>query len=712
MLTLSPISKAIATTLLFSNYALAEQAASEIPHNNTQPIEVIDVVGSYTTKSMDYSTGLDLSIRETPQSISVITRQQIDDKGITEIAQALRQTTGISMNQAETDRVFPSARGFSIDNIQFDGSPVRGANGGVEGDFLSDMAIYQRVEIIRGAAGLLMGAGNPSAAINLIRKKPMTEQHAKVTVKTGSWGLTRTDADASTPLGFDDKLSGRVVAAYEDSDSYISSLERGKTVLYGIVQADFTAYTRLNIGIDYQKHHVNGVSFGETVPMYYSDGTRTDLPRSSNTGTDWTYRNRDRTVTFASLKHQFANSWELNIYGSYMDGQYDDERVYVVGYLEPETHLGLTPYPSATAGEWQQDSFDIRTSGPFELFGRDHQVVVGYNSSFEKNSRSRRATLNTTPDWSFDDWQHLPYPEFADQADQFWGWETKQSGAYISGQFSLIDPLSIIVGLRTSTWEHSIWGNTIVDVNASGSGILTPYLGLVYDINSQFSGYASLTEIYNFQTQIDRTGNLLEPLEGANYEAGVKAELFDSSLNFSSAIFLVAQSNLATPDIKVIVDGVPEQRYKAEQGVTTKGFEIELSGELIPNLEVYAGYTYRKARNADDEDVVRIAPENMLRLSSSYDLEQTISGLTVGGGLRWQSEIFTNRPTGPNGETPEQKAYAVADLFMRYKITADVSASINIDNLFDKRYFESVGVYSFGAYGQPRSYSAQITYQF
>ncbi|WP_286963325.1 TonB-dependent siderophore receptor, partial [Idiomarina sp. UBA3992] len=306
----SPLHLAVLLGIGAASAALPSYAQDE--SSKSEEMERIEIKNSYTTRVMNYSTGLNLSLRETPQSMTVITQQQIDDLAITEIAQALRYTTGINVNRAETDRIFPTARGFSIDNVQFDGANVRGAYGGVEGDFLSDMAVYERVEVIRGAAGLLQGAGNPSAAINLIRKKPTEELRSSINVKAGRWDLTRTEADISSSLGFDDKLRGRFVGAYQDSGSYINSVERDKTVLYGILEADLTPYTQANFGIDYQKHHADGISYGEPVPMYYDDGTRTDLPRSSNTGSDWTYRDRNRNITFASLEHRFANFWQFD----------------------------------------------------------------------------------------------------------------------------------------------------------------------------------------------------------------------------------------------------------------------------------------------------------------------------------------------------------------------------------------------------------------
>lgn len=692
----------------------AAPAGGALAATDHEQLEEIVVTGSYTTRSLDYSTGLDLSLRETPQSITVITRQQLDDKAITEIAQALRHTAGITVNQAETDRVFPTARGFSIDNIQFDGAPVRGGYGGVEGDFLADMAVYERVEVIRGAAGLLMGAGNPSAAINLIRKKPTEELRSSVGFKTGRWDLLRTEADVSSSLGFDGRLRGRFVGAFQDSDSYIDSVERDKTVLYGILEADLSPDTRLSAGVDYQKHHVDGVSYGEPVPTYYSDGTRTDLPRSSNTGPDWAYRDRERGIAFANLRHQFAGDWKFSGYLSYMDGHYEDERVYVTGFMDRETGMGLAASPSATEGNWEQYSTDLRFSGPFSLFGREHQAVVGWNASLEKNHRRRRPALDDLQTWSFYDWAELPAPRFAGEADYYWGWETQQSGAYASAQFRLAEPLSLVAGLRSSSWSHETWTNDVTEIDESDSGILTPYLGLVYDIGEHFSAYASLTDIYNFQTEKDRHGALLGPEEGTNYEIGLKGAYFDDRLNLSMAVFEVRQENVATPDIQVIVNGEPEQRYREEDGVTTKGYEAELSGEVLPGLQLYAGYTHRVARNAEDIKVTREAPEDMVRISGSYDLSSLIGGLTLGGALRWQSEISTrnNRRTGPNGEMPVQDSYTVADLFMRYQVTPQLSASLNVDNMFDKTYYESVGAYTFGTYGEPRNVTASVRWTF
>ncbi|MDR1934709.1 MAG: TonB-dependent receptor plug domain-containing protein, partial [Candidatus Accumulibacter sp.] len=147
---------------------------------------------SYTTPVMNTATKLPLSIRETPQSVTVITRQRVEDQNLVTINDVMQNTPGIAITASGPQRDRFNARGFSIDNITFDGLPI--SLGQYGGDaLLADMAIYDRIEIVRGAAGLTQGAGNPSAAINLVRKRPTRDPYLSVDGYAGNWdryGLT------------------------------------------------------------------------------------------------------------------------------------------------------------------------------------------------------------------------------------------------------------------------------------------------------------------------------------------------------------------------------------------------------------------------------------------------------------------------------------------------------------------------------------------
>lgn len=167
---------------------------------------------SYTTGSMASATGLPLSIRETPQSVTVITRQQMDDQGSNSIADTLRRAPGVSVQNYDSERWEFSSRGLPITNFQYDG--VNSTYDGVYdyGTTSTDMAVYDHLEIIKGSSGLMSGSGDPSATVNLIRKKPTKEFKASVTGTVGSWDNYRTEGDISGPLTESGNVRGALSA--------------------------------------------------------------------------------------------------------------------------------------------------------------------------------------------------------------------------------------------------------------------------------------------------------------------------------------------------------------------------------------------------------------------------------------------------------------------------------------------------------------------
>jgi outer membrane receptor for ferric coprogen and ferric-rhodotorulic acid len=663
---------------------------------------------SYTANSMNSATGLTLSLRETPQSVTVITRQVIDDFALVTVDAVLANTPGININRAETDRAFPTARGFSINYLQVDGVSSE-ANGAMNSDFLADTAIYERVEIIRGAAGILSGAGNPSATINLIRKRPTTEFKANVNASAGSWDAGRIVGDVSGSLTENGAVRGRIVAAHNSTDSYIDFYSNDKTVLYGVAEFDITDSNVATVGIDYQKEDVDGTTYGEPVPFFFDDGTATDFDRSVTTGAPWTFKDKERTTLFADISHEFSNGWQVKAAASRLEETMDSYLVYQGGYINKNTGAGLTGYTNDIASDRDLNSFSLSANGNFSLFGREHELLVGWNQTTEKISRLNHDTPSVAID-NFYDWP-VAFPGNSDIVGKDWGWENKQSGAYLSSRWSLSEPLTLLVGTRLSSWESEEWDNGVF-TTYQDANVLLPYLGLVYNLNDVFSLYSSYTEVFSPQYDSkDRSGNYLDPEQGINLEAGIKGEFFDGSLNSSFAIFQVEKDNVAEADI--MVDN--EQTYKSVEGVNVKGFEAELNGELFTGLNILAGYTYRKAEEKNDNGNTVISttnePEHMLRLNGNYQFLGELKDLIIGAAVRWQSEIYSEGE-GPNGENAEQSASIVADIMARYNITDTFSASININNVSDKKYYSSVPVYNAGYYGAPRNATISVSASF
>lgn len=655
---------------------------------------------TYLATEGSSATGLDLSLVETPQSVSIITRQKMDDLGLNSVDGVLEHTTGITLRRSETDRAFPKARGFDISHINIDGLPVDigyNTRGSIGGDLFADTSVYDRVEVIRGAAGVLQGAANPSASINLIRKRPTDDFQASARVSAGRWDNRRIQGDLSGRLNQDGSLRGRLVAAHTEKESHVRYYDKKQKVIYGVAEYDLSNTTQIGAGIDYQKSDVTGVTFGEPVPLFFSDGSATHFPHSTTTGAPWSFKNSENQTAFVDLNHQFDNGWKLKAAFSHMKTDLQSNQFYMSGMIDKDTGTGFSGFMLPLDFDRDGRTFSIMADGPFSLFGRDHSLMVGWNH-IKEDLRFDRFAPGEIELGSFYDWA----PEYNGyNRNQYGGYdiaETRHSGAFFTSRWSLTDPLTLMLGSRLRHWDYTMTVNDEVLNKSSQDNIFIPYVALSYQLSTPVTLYASMTEVFEPQSLRDRHGDLLPPVEGTNYEAGVKSELMDGDLQASFAVFNVQQDNISEFD--TIIDG--DYRYKAQEGISVNGFETELTGRISPDLQVSAGYTFREAENADGSKASTEEPEQMLRLSGKYQFAGALNKLRLGGALRWQSKACTDN-VARSGFRAEQKAYSVVDMMVRYDFTPSLSAQLNVNNLFDKTYLSATPVYVGGNYGEPRN---------
>lgn len=193
--------------------------------------EVTEDTGAYTTGRMASATKLPMSLRATPQSVTVITRQRIEDQSLANLNEVVQNTPGLTLRRTGPERSSYYARGLSLDNIMYDGLPTSLDSSQVSQDLLSaDMAMYDRVEVVRGATGLMQGAGNPSAAINLIRKLPTREFQASMEGSMGTWDRYRTEVDVGGALNDTGSVRGRMVTAHQTGNSYCDTLDNERSL--------------------------------------------------------------------------------------------------------------------------------------------------------------------------------------------------------------------------------------------------------------------------------------------------------------------------------------------------------------------------------------------------------------------------------------------------------------------------------------------------
>lgn len=681
---------------------------------------------AYTNGLTSSAIGLPLSTRETPQSVSVVTRQQLDDQGSTSIADALRRVPGISVQNYDSERWEFSGRGLPITNFQYDGVNTHYDGVYDYGTTSTDMATFDRVDIIKGATGLMTGSGDPSATVNLIRKRPTEAFQASISGALGSWDSYRSTADIAGPLTADGRLRGRLVGVYQDRSAYIDHYRNDKYTAYGILEIDLTPDSLLTIGVDQQNTRSRGASW-TGFPMFNSDGSRSRFSRSFNPATDWSRRDFRNQTVFAGWQQQLAHDWTLKM--SY-DRKHRRHDTFLAsasgGYPDPLSGEGMFMYMGKFKGDEVQDNLDVNLSGPFELFGREHQLIAGLMSMHTRQDIPVHGSVYPALQGSIDDWSgELAKPDIAKVGDN--DIVQRQAGAYLATRLKPTDDLALILGARVSDFKHDdnldYHDPAAADVHDGyrQRSVVTPYAGVVYDLDENYSLYSSYTRIYQPQTSKDAERNVLEPIEGVSYEAGLKADYLDGRLNASFALFRTEQDNVAH-----YVSGVDsESVYRAVQGATTKGFELELAGEVLDGWKLSAGYTYSHTRDAEGDLVYgsilqTTAPQQLVRLFSTYQLPGVLDKFTVGGGLNWQSEFFGNvfQPNpadavnGGQYAKITQSGYTLVDVMARYRFNQQLSSTLNVKNLFDQTYYTGLGNFGTGFYGEPRSLSLTTRWDF
>lgn len=670
---------------------------------------VTEGTGSYTTEATRTATRLTLAPRETPQSVSVITRQVMDDFAVESITDVVNMTTGVSSKAFDSSRNGFSARGFDITNLMVDGVPTTWSAGWAAGETQMDTLLYDRVEVVRGATGLVTGAGNPSAAINMVRKRADSVQpRGFVSGQVGSWDRYQGTVDLSGALHDSGKIRGRVVGSYLEESSYIDLAENEKQVLLGTLGIDLTDSTLLNLGASYQENSPTASMWGG-LPTWFSDGTRTDWSSSKTTAPEWAEWASTQTTYYANLEHTFDSG--VRLYGAYSraTNEADLRLLYLSGAPDKTTGLGMSASPTWYDVSREQDTLDLSATIPFYFAGQDHEVVIGSMYSQQELVTERRAALTSSPVGNYFEWNGAyPEPEWGPSA-VYTTQDTDELGAYAVARLRLADPLQLIIGSRISDWETSgmKWDGSTYKFEHEHE--ITPYAGLIYDINDQYSTYVSYSEIFNPQDYQDRNGDYLDPLEGQNYEAGIKAEYFGGRLNASLAVFRIEQDNLAQPDIGQVVPGGIAQAYYAAQGTTSDGYEIEVSGALTENWNLLVGWAQFSAEDADGEKVNTRYPRRSANLFTTYRMGR----LTLGGGVNWEDGNYTIA-TNPLGQRDklEQSSYALVNVMARYALSDELSLQLNVDNLLDKKYYSQIGFYQQHAFGEPRNGKLELRYSF
>jgi outer membrane receptor for ferric coprogen and ferric-rhodotorulic acid len=670
----------------------------------TEQVEVIDTTeksDSYSVKRSEMSTKLPLTLKETPNSLSIITNQQMKDFKMTNVNDVLSSTSGVVVEKVETDRTYYTSRGFDITNFKVDGSTMPFLFGqNIYGDL--DAVIYDRVEVVYGANALASDAGFPSATVNFVRKRPTHAPQAYVGMSAGSYSKRRLEADVAGALS--SHVRGRAVLAKETSDTYLDRNHKDRGTIYGVIEADLGINTLLTIGHHQQQNDSSSPLWG-AIPMHYDDGTSTNFDRSTSTAADWSYWNTGNKNTFVELTHDLSNDWQAKAVYSRQEIDSSAALFYIWGNPNAVTGLGMNPWPGKYKDKMTQNLLDVSLKGKYNLAGRTHDLSIGANWAESDQKAVGYGDTNTavsglTQAMVFNG--SYPTPNFAPNGTGA-NIDTHTKTAFIATKMNLTDQVKVIAGAKHI--DSQMEGESYGAAREAKASDTSPYIGVVYELTPVTSVFASYTKTFQPQYLAKQDGSIMSPVSGISKEIGVKNSLLNNRLNTSVSLFDTEQNNLA----EVAGYDASFKAYHVGKDASSKGVQVDVMGSLTDNWQANMGYVQFDLKDKDGNDFRTFTPRKMFRVATTYKVPM-VKGLKLGADVKWQDEVSAQATLGK----VEQDSYALIGVMAGYDVTKNVNVSANVYNLTDEKYLSSLywGSYGQGFYGAPRTVLMSVNWKY
>lgn len=661
-----------------------------------------------TSQMQRGATKLETPDIETPQSVSIVTRQQYEEQGATNVRQAVSYTPGVYANQIGASNRFDYIvlRGFSdgsLDNIYLDGLKMMGDTNS-HSSLVVDPWFLDSIEVVRGPASVLYGRSSPGGIVALNSRKPSFDPGGEIKVFAGNNNQRGAAFDVTGPVDDNDRVAVRLTGMTRYADSQFDPLKEERYALMPSLTWRITDTTRLDLMAylhrDPEGGSHSGLPYEGTVVPHAGQKISNTFYEGED---DYDKYDRRENMVGYNFEHAFDSGWSVRQKLRYLHTKVNLNQVYAAGWLnDTELNRGY----SGSDEKMNAITLDNQLDGSVETGPVNHRLLMGVD--YQRRSNNVAGYYGAFP--AIDAFNPV-YGADPDYITQYSSEKHKleQTGIYVQDQMSLNKWRLTLGGRHDQVKVTNV--NKLNDTSDTlDQGHYSSRAALLYLFDNGFAPYVSYSTAFTPTSFTDENGKILEPMKGKQWEAGLKFEPEGTQAMYSASVFRINQKNIATKE-------EPTDPYRSIGEIESEGVELEAVGQLTDNLRLQAAYTYtdiRYKKSSPEEQGKRAvyAPRNQASAWLSYDVKSgPLDGLTVGSGVRYVNGITSDRQN-----THTLPSYTLVDLAVGYDLSKvglkGLSAQVNVNNLTDRSYIAACNSLSYCYFGAERSIVGSVSYTF
>ena len=645
---------------------------------------------------------------ETPQSVSIITREQFEEQGAISVRQALSYTPGVYSNQIGASNRFDYIvlRGFSdgsLDNVYLDGLKMMGDTNS-HSSLVVDPWFLENIEVVRGPASVLYGRSSPGGIVALTSRKPSFDPGGEIKLFAGNNNQRGAAFDVTGALDDNDRVAARLSGMTRYADSQFDTLKEQRYAIMPSLTWRITDQTRLDLMAylhrDPEGGSHSGLPYEGTVVPHYGKKIANTFFEGED---DYDKYDRRENMVGYNFEHLFDNGWSVRQKLRYLHTKVELNQVYAAGWLnKTELNRGY----SGSDEKMNAITLDNQLDGSVDTWAVNHRLLIGID--YQDRSNDTTGYYGAFPAIDAFNPVYGAKPDYITMYSRE-KHKLRQTGYYLQDQMSW------------ERWRFTLGGrydqvsvSNIDKLNQTRSDLdknnFSTRAALLYLFDNGFAPYISYSTAFTPTSFADENGNVLDPMKGKQWEAGLKYEPEGMNSQFSASVFRINQTNIATKE-------EPTDPYRSIGEIESKGVELEAISQLTDSFRLQAAYTwtdirYKKSSPEEQGKRAVYAPRNQASAWLSYDVKSgPLDGLTLGSGVRYVNGITSDRLN-----THTLPSWTLVDMTIGYDLSKvgikGLSAQLNVNNLTDKSYIAACNSLSYCYFGAERSIVGSVSWKF